>query len=60
VSISNDIDVSSDSPYDAERRRYATERSLAEAQAAIIAAGQSAAGAVGSLRVDRGREPISV
>ncbi len=40
--------------------RYASERSLAEAQAAIIAAGRSAAGAVGSLRVDRGRDPVSV
>ena len=39
---------------------YASDRSLAEAQAAIIAAGRSAAGAVGRLRVDRGREPISV
>ena len=40
--------------------RYASERSLAEAQAAIIAAGRSAAGAVASLRVDRGRDPVSV
>lgn len=39
--------------------RYASGRRLAEAQAEIIAAGRSAAGAVGSLRVDRGREPVS-
>lgn len=39
--------------------RYASERSLAEAQAAIIEARRSAAGAVGSLRVDRGREPVT-
>ena len=39
--------------------RYASERKLADAQAAIIEAGRSAASAVGSLRVDRGREPVS-
>jgi hypothetical protein len=39
--------------------RYASERRLADAQAAIVAAGRSAAGAVGSLRVDRGRAPVA-
>lgn len=38
--------------------RYASERHLADAQAAIVAAGKSSAGAVGSLRVDRGRSPV--
>ena len=38
--------------------RYASEQRLADAQAAIIEAGRSAAGAVGSLRVDRGRESV--
>ena len=39
--------------------RYASERRLAVAQAAIVAAGQSAAGAVGSLHVGRSHQPIS-
>ena len=39
--------------------RYASGRRLADAQAAIVAAGRSAAGAVGSLRVNRGREQVS-
>ena len=39
--------------------RYASERRRAATRAAIVAAGRSAAGAVGRLRVDRGREPVS-
>jgi predicted RNA binding protein YcfA (HicA-like mRNA interferase family) len=39
--------------------RYAGEQRLDDVQAAIIAAARSAAGAVGSLRVDRGRQPVS-
>ena len=39
--------------------RYTSERQLAAAQAAIVAAGHSAAGAVGSLRVGHGHQPVS-
>ena len=39
--------------------RYASEQPLVGAQAAIVAAEHSAAGAIGSLRVDRGRQPVS-
>ena len=43
----------------AAANRYASQRHVAEAPTAILAAGRSAAGAVGNLRVHRSREPVS-